>query len=311
MRKILITGGSGYLGAVAASVIAYAGLKPVCFDKAPKPVDWDEYARKNANKVEFVQGDVTNVDHFLYLAKEADGIVHLAFIVGGEDCRNNPAAAEKVAIQGTENAIRAACEKSIPIIFASSDVIYGDGAETSVIAENAPLFPASRYARLKLDCERMIAKSQSIYTILRFPSSYGYSPSHRMNQLVHSFASDLMERNRLEIFQPETTRSLVEVRDAASSIVHVLKNAKRCSCETFNVASGAWSKREIAETVASIFGGQLEFRRGNKTGSNEKRDFVLDCSKLRSTGWNPRYDLKGSLADLQRRLSAHRIECHA
>ena len=294
--RILITGGAGYLGSVTAIELALAGHDVICLDIRGKPNDWEFFQPNapNAGTVEFVQGDVCNIAAVRRLAEPTDAIVHMAFVVGGPACRKKPDKAISLARDGTESVVKAS--KAKLLVFSSSDVVYGNNAY-GLCSENTRCEPASLYGKLKLECEKTLSKSSSL-VILRFPSSFGVSPTMRHNLLTHYLVSEMFKRGRIELYESQVTRTLVNVRDAASSIRHVLANSDRALGQTFNVSSGSWTKLEIAQVIAQVFGGEVVV--DEDAGSDpEKRNFTLDCSRIQSTGWRPLFGLEQGVQRLR------------
>ena len=76
--------------------------------------------------------------------------------------------------------------------------------------------------------------------------------------------------------------------DDSASAFHWVINKPEMSCgKTFNVGSGAWKKRAIAESIAELFDAEIVL---SDYCDPDARDFILDCSELRKIGWSRRSD---------------------
>jgi|GEM_PF-1930661 len=297
--KVLITGGAGYLG---LNIIDYLDpiahgrnldTKIIVLDPQDPPSNYFKQWSFNCDflrcciDVEFVKGDVCDLDEVKRLADQVDSILHLAFVVGGPSCKKNPNDATRLALRGTENVVKASQGKMI--VFSSSDAVYGNEAN-GIIDENTPCNPASLYGQLKLQCEEIV-KSSSKYCIFRMPSNFGVSSAlGRWDMLVHYLFKQMYKYCKIDIADPLVTRTLIDVRDTGRAFRFVLNNQENSSGKIFNIASGAWTKQEIADTIRKIIGGEVGL---DKTFTDsETRNFILDCSAIQKIGWTSEFSLK-------------------
>ncbi len=281
----LITGSNGYLGfRIVVENSSFGFFK--CFDKA-KPIDelnkhsWNDQC--DCEILTFVEGDIRDAK----AVKEAatakgheviGSVIHLAFLVGGPACRKDPKLARSVAIEGTKNVVEAS--KGKHLIFASSDAVYGNNV-SGLCDEDTPCNPSNLYGQLKLECEEIVRKHER-HTILRLPTNFGYSAIMRWDVLVHYLARKAFKEKKIPLSQGEITRTLAYVGDSAKAFHWVKENPKVCYGKTFNVASGAWKKREIADKIAEMFDAEVVL---DDWRDPDARDFILDCSALQKTGW--------------------------
>ena len=297
--KVLITGGSGYLGSVLAADLASAGYQVVCLDVSPMPRGWEFWCPASGN-VEFVQGSVCDLSVVSRLVHDAQAIVHAAFLVGGPACDRHPVEARELAIHGTEAVLTAAGRK--PVMFVSSDAVYGNSAQ-GICREDFPCKPASLYGQLKLECEDMI-RAAGGHGIIRLPSHFGLSPSMRSDLLVHWLILQVLAKGEIMLHEPEVTRTLIHVKDSAAALRHILEHVEQASGGIFNVGGGAWKKAEIAHLVAEALDGRVVLPAESTKSDTDKRDFTLDCSRIMSLGWCARFDLKQGLLSLRDYINA-------
>jgi UDP-glucose 4-epimerase len=144
--KVLVTGGSGFLGAWIVKRLAHSGHQIRIFDIAANKALVTEIAGASADAVEWQTGDIVEPDHVHSATQSCDAIVHLAGILT-PDCRTDPVRGAKINLIGTLNVFEAARKRGIRrIVYTSSAAVYGptDG--------HTPL-PDTHYGAFKLACE--------------------------------------------------------------------------------------------------------------------------------------------------------------
>ncbi|MGA2032290.1 MAG: NAD(P)-dependent oxidoreductase [Thermoguttaceae bacterium] len=278
--RVLITGGAGYVGSATALEMVRAGHDVLCLDPKGEPSAWRFAARSELRqKVQWLLLDcIADRDAIAEQAKCVDAIVHLAFVVGGPACRREPKRAADLAVEGTQTVVDAAKGSGCVLLFSSSDVVYGNEAN-GTCAETFSCKPVDSYGELKLRCEGMVGEcGRSI--IVRLPSHFGVSPTMRGDLIVHAMAADLYHHGTITLFEPEITRALIHVRDSTSAIRLLLESAVSRPSEShpriYNVASGSWTKREVAAALVHRFGGKVCVDESAGSDPN-KRNFMLDC----------------------------------
>lgn len=146
MKRILITGGGGFLGGWIFRRLTEDGHQARIFDRSADRRMLREIAGEVADGIEWVEGDVTDTAAMAEAARGCDSIIHLAALLTPA-CKADPILGAKVNVIGTLNAFEAAKANDIPrIAYASSASVFGpdDGATPQ---------PASLYGAFKLACE--------------------------------------------------------------------------------------------------------------------------------------------------------------
>jgi len=179
MKKIVITGGLGYIGTELCKI--YSGYswndKIVVIDN--RFISERVNQLRNWN-IDFIQGDILDKKLVLDVCKDADIVHHLAGITDvprtqTESSSEKDIKIKEVAEVGTQNIL-----DSIPdnckIIFPSTHVVFeGTSDVKKNIQENEKTQPVLSYAKSKVFNEEQIKKSGKKYVILRLGSVYGYS----------------------------------------------------------------------------------------------------------------------------------------
>jgi dTDP-L-rhamnose 4-epimerase len=130
MKKILILGGAGFVGSHTADALLQQGHSVTVFDSLNEQVHADGFPSYLAPEVEFIQGDVRNLDALKKVVPKVDAIYHLAAAVGVGQSMYEISGYTGTNIQGTANLLQAILDtRSAPekLVVASSMSIYGEG----------------------------------------------------------------------------------------------------------------------------------------------------------------------------------------
>ena len=139
--KIIITGGSGFIGSYLAMQLKKEHSVTI-FD-----------IKKNTSDIDFLEGDVTNLDSVKNLIKDCDLVIHLAASLGVVNVERDPVRTLDINLGGTKNVLEACRTNNIKkIIFSSSSEIYGEPTKIP-IGENDKAIPITTYGISKLASE--------------------------------------------------------------------------------------------------------------------------------------------------------------
>ena len=182
------------------------------------------------------------------------------------------------------------------IVFASSSTVYGDAGVVPTPEDYHPLEPISVYGACKLAGLWLVTLSCTGF-VLRYANVIG----PRGSGVVVDFVGWLRgSPGELVILGDGTQRkSYIHVYDAVDATLHLLETFRRGGgdYDVYNVGSGDWiAAREIADMVVEEMGlGDVRYvyRPGTRDGRGWPGDvkaMLLDISKLRGTGWRPRWN---------------------
>lgn len=184
-KGILITGGSGLVGAYAVNILIERGERPVVFDVALNERLLNAVG-VDTNKITMIRGDMMDMPAIISAIRDndCDRIIHLAAFLG-EEVQRRPYSGVNLNFMGTVNVFEAArLEKVARVIFPSSGTVYlgslGEGLKQ--IDETIAMNPPSVYAATKASCEfmgRAYAKRYGFeFICLRYTGGlYGPSPA--------------------------------------------------------------------------------------------------------------------------------------
>ena len=231
MKKILVTGGAGYVGTELVKILINKGFEVVVIDNLSYNQKVFSDLLKN-KRFRFIKGDIREEEDIKKALKDIDFIVHLAAIVGAPACDEKPALAVKVNVHGTQviNKFR----RNIPILYASTGSIYGKVDGTC--NEESPVNPLSLYGKTKYQAEKIVEKTGN-YIVYRPATAFGVSERMRTDLLINDFVNKALETNNLSLFEAHAKRTFIHVRDYARAIVFAIDNFEKMKNQVYNICN--------------------------------------------------------------------------
>ena len=310
MENVIVTGGSGLLGAtVVHELIKDGKYKPVVMDIVDDPKRLDDIR----DKVEYVQGDISDPDllNKTFAEYKPVKIFHLA-VLPGDLCENDPLNAVKVNVNGFMYLMEAAKNNGVQqVLFSSSGTTYGEDLEPGEMLTDKTLQrPASFYGINKVFAEsagRWYRKKYDFdFRGIHYPAIVG--PGLRAAGMV-TYASAMIEMpakgEPYTIPVGEDIRlSIVYVEDGARALIQ-LGEAPKENIKTINyfingVQNPLPSSGEMAEMVRKkIPGAQINFdvnpewEKLLKSASHS----VDDSSSVAEWNWTPKYNTWDKIID--------------
>ena len=239
MRTILVTGAAGYVGgALTRRLLAEPETSVVGVDLC-EMAHGAEGVREILDHPRFtmVRADVRDTPAIAPLLAGADGVVHLAAVVGDPAGKRDPDRTRAINIDATIALIDASREAGVGhFIFVSTCSNYGVSDTDTLVTEDGALNPVSLYAETKVAVERRLLEEKELpATVCRFATVYGVAPRMRFDLTVNQFTMEALTEGVLEIYGAQFWRPYVHVEDAARAIQLVLANPDKSVGRVFNV----------------------------------------------------------------------------
>ncbi|HKW01849.1 MAG TPA: NAD-dependent epimerase/dehydratase family protein [Vicinamibacterales bacterium] len=306
-RKVLVTGGLGFLGSSLAVRLAESGAHVTVIDNLTPLYGGNRFnISAAADKIEVIVDDVRNLDVMRPLIAGADTMFHLAAQVSYIDSLSMPY--EDLDLNARATLAILECSRALNprlrILFSSSRMTYGK-VEAELITETSPTNPLSLYGIHKLTAEKyllMYFKDFGIpTTILRLTNPYGprQQIKHSKYSLVGWFVRQAMDGKVIKIFgDGGQLRDYVFVDDVVEAMLRCAATP-RAAGEVINVGSGQSTRfRDMVTAVlACVNRGRAEFVPWPENYERvETGDISLDISKLMGlTSWRPRHSLEDGI----------------
>ena len=248
-KKVLVTGGCGYIGSVLVPMLLHRGYDVRVLDKL---YFGEESLSAVRDSIELVPGDVRNIAPSVL--DGIDAVVHLGSLSNDPTAEFYPEATRSINYEGTMTLARACKARGIGrFTFASTCAVYGF-LEDEVVDESFPTNPGSAYATSKRDAEaelQMMANDGFYPVSLRQATVFGFSPRMRWDTVANAFVMHAFKSNRLDVwFGGDAWRPLVHVRDTAEAHIRCLEaEPGKVGGQVFNVVHRNFRILELAHLV--------------------------------------------------------------
>jgi CDP-paratose 2-epimerase len=311
-RPILITGGAGFIGSNLADRLADEGHELIVYDALSRPgvernLAW--LKQRHGGRISHVAGDVRDEDELARVVAEAKAVFHFAAQVAVTTSLSDPREDFDINVRGTINLLDAVRVRPdpVPVIFASTNKVYGDLADFELdtlhgryepksfvarrgVGESRPLDFHTPYGCSKGAADQYVldyARSFGVPTLVfRMSCIYGQRQMGTEDQgWVAHFLIRALEGLPITIYgDGRQVRDILDVADAVSAYVRGLEHIDRLAGSAFNLGGGpanAISLLELIDEMRSITGRDIalqfeDWRRG------DQRWFVADTSAARS-----------------------------
>jgi nucleoside-diphosphate-sugar epimerase len=273
-KKILVTGGCGYVGSVLVNKLLKKEASVVVFD-----TQWfGNYLEKN-NKLEIIKDDIRNIDK--YNLTEYDKIVHLANIANDPGVELNPSLSWEVNVLASHQIMDKIDNSSIDqIVYASSGSVYGVKEEENV-TEELSLVPISIYNKTKMVSEKVLLSFKDKFKIhcIRPATVCGLSPRMRLDVSVNMLTFQALKNKVMTIHGGQQVRPNIHISDLTNAIIHFLEN-KNIENGVYNAGFENLSILDIANRVKEKVKSEIKI-----LPVNDIRSYRLNSDKLINTGF--------------------------
>lgn len=296
MKKILVTGGAGYIGSILVPELLRKGHEVTVIDNFMYRQPSLAAVVPNPN-LELVYADVRDYTTVKKYLGKADVVIPLAAIVGAPACAKDPLTASSINKDSIIWLFKQLSSDQ-QIIMPTTNSAYGSGDKNNYCDENSPLHPLSLYAKDKVLVEKELMQ-QTKATSFRLATVFGISPRMRLDLLVNNFVYRAMTDKFVVLFEGHFKRNYVHVRDVSQAFCFAIENPTKVEGEIFNfgLSEANISKEELCKAIQVLLP-EFTFLDAPLAKDPDQRNYIVSNEKVESRGIKASVGLSEGIAEL-------------
>ena len=307
-RKILVTGGAGFIGSHIVDRLLNEGFEVTVIDNLDTG-RLENFANHQSRKeFHLIKGDIRDFGLINELMKDVDVVFHEAALASVVFSVQNPILTNDINVTGTLNLLKASSDLHVKrFIYASSAAVYGD-TQSPIKREDMNPNPTSPYGVSKLAAENYVKLFHKLYGLetvsLRYFNVYG--PRQRFDiQCAYGGAITIFTNRLLKNMPPiiygdgEQTRDFVYIQDVIEANILALNN-KNAAGEVFNIGTG---KNISINQIAEILKDKMNRKNLKNIYADPRptdiRHGYADITKAKKIlGYSPKFSIEEGLTKL-------------
>ena len=303
MKKILITGATGFIGSHLAELCVKKCFEVIAFDRYNPNYNlgWLEKS-KYKDDINFVFGDIRDYDSVLKTMKGCKIVFHLAALIGIPYSYLSPQAYLKTNVEGTYNILESSKHLDIEqAIITSTSEVYGT-AKYIPIDEKHPISAQSPYSASKISADQLaISYYNSFQLPIKIIRPFNvYGPRQSSRAVIPSIIIQaLNNKKEIKLGNVEPSRDFTYVTDTCNAFLDILK-IKNFFGNTLNVGSNnEYTINDIAKKILEKLNSKANIKKEPQRARSSKSEvvrLVCDNSKiLKNTQWEPMIKIEKGL----------------
>lgn len=293
VKKILITGGCGYLGSTMVPMLLKEGYQVTVYDIFRWGISSLLPVMDNEN-LTIVKGDVCDHDKLRPYVEAADGVIHLSAIVGFPACKKEPENAVNINQVSTEF-ISSILRKDQRLIYASTGSCYG--AIDGLCTEESKISPLTLYGETKAAGEKAARAAGGVG--LRLATVFGSSPRPRTDLLINNLLQLALKLREFDVYEGHFRRTFLHVKDCARAFIFAMQHYGCMTGQAFNVGDESMNmtKMDVARVIEKYVDG-CKITESDKGEDLDKRDYEVSYAKIKALGYSVKHNVDDGIKEL-------------
>jgi nucleoside-diphosphate-sugar epimerase len=304
-KKILITGGAGYVGSHLVPILLSKGHKVTVVDLFIYGNDvLDEH-----ENLKCIKGDIRDTELLKKTINGNDIVIHLACISNDPSFELNPLLGKSINLDAFDPLVKISKSSGVEkFIYASSSSVYGV-KDVIDVDETMSLEPLTDYSKFKAECEDILKSYSSndfITTTIRPATVCGYSRRQRLDVVVNIFTNLAYHKREISVFGGNQLRPNIHINDMSRAYLKVIESENNLvNDQIFNVGDTNYSVLELANMTKEVIGDDVNLVLSK---SNDNRSYHISSKKINDIlGFKTENTIKDAIFDVQSAIIHKRL----
>ncbi len=298
-KRVLVTGGAGYVGAVLVPRLVRAGYETVVLDLFLYGEDVFGPLRNDPRLIA-IKGDIRDAATVKRALRGCDAVIHLACISNDPSFEMDPALGKSINYDAFRPLVRAAKDAGVRrFIYASSSSVYGVKKDM-IVTEELSLEPLTDYSKYKAMCEEVLDQERErgfVTLTLRPATVCGYSPRQRLDVIVNILTNHAVNTGTIKVFGGDQLRPNVHIEDMADLYLRSLELPDNLiDGRIYNAGYENDSVMKLGTMVKRVVGDSVKLE---VVPTNDPRSYQISSEKIRKElGFEPSHSIEDAVRGL-------------
>ena len=296
MKKILVTGGAGYIGSSLVTALVNNNYKVTVLDI----LNYNKESLNHLYKFEnfkFFNLDTNVEKNIIEHIKGKDFIIPLSALVGAPLGEKKKKLATKTNVVSLK-LIMKHIKKKQKIIYPTTNSGYGIGKKNAYCDENSEIKPISHYGKTKMKGEKLILKHKNSISF-RLATVFGSSFRMRTDLLVNNFVYEAYYNKKLILFEENFRRNYIHINDIVLAFLFSIKNFNKLRSNIYNLglSKANITKHDLAKKIKKHLPNTKIIIKNDRKDP-DKRDYFVSNRKIEKKGFKAVYSLDHGIKEL-------------
>ncbi len=296
MKKMLVTGGAGFIGAnfVHYTLNHHPDYQVTVIDKLTYAGNPNNLA-SILDKIEFVTGDICDAELIDRLVADNDVIVHFAAESHNDNSLNDPWPFVETNIIGTYRILEAVRKHGKRLHHISTDEVFGDLEldDPNRFKETTPYNPSSPYSATKAGSDHLVRAWIRSFGISATISncSNNYGPYQHVEKFIPRQITNVLEGQKPKLYGTgENVRDWIHVDDHNSAVHTILEKGRLGDTYIIGADNDHTNNKMVIEMILELMGKPRDWYEHVNDRPGHDLRYAMDSTKLKTElGWQPQY----------------------